>query len=120
MINKNQSITFENQYDGVRSEMISPLASLLIQKRRPILRKHYFFPDSLLEEIEDFASRNEIAESSKSDFRCCPDCLKAHVVKKARDSGLDSKSISLLSKIFRGKLGHEGYYLDKEELIKLS
>ncbi len=84
------------------------------------------FSDSLINEIEDFANRNDLVKSefyleeTNSLYKCCPNCLKAHALTKAREFGLNQESINILSTIFKGDIGHYGrYYLDEEELIKI-
>jgi len=80
-------------------------------------------PDSLLVEMENFAKKNALAvsESNGNKFHhCCVKCLKAHALKKAREIKLDEKRMSWLMDMFGGEAeGHEGYYIDGEELVKI-
>ena len=123
MVNKIQSNAFETRYVGIKSEVITPLGFSLIQRKMKLLKKGLIFPDSLIREIENYVKRNEIIkevyiEDFDNLYKCCPSCLKAHTLKKAREIGLDNLSIHLLANIFEGEIGHNGYYLDEEELIK--
>jgi len=80
-------------------------------------------PDSLLVELENFARKNACAVSESNGDKlhhCCVKCLKAHAFKKAKEIKLDEKRMSWLMDMFGEELeGHDGYYIDGEDLIKL-
>lgn len=69
----------------------------------------------LLKEIDLFRRRNVLAKD-KSRGYCCPDCLKAHLLRKAFESGLNKEFIQNLSNSIKGEAGHKGYYIDEGEL----
>lgn len=78
----------------------------------------------LKKEQAAFCKRNAIVKITHSLFRnesyeCCPNCLKAHLLKKAEemDSGKDISNI--LHSMVEHETGHYGYYLDDGELIKI-
>lgn len=80
-------------------------------------------PDSLLVELENFAKRNACAVSEVEGGKihhCCNKCLKAYALKKAKEIQLDEKRMSWLIDMFGEETeGHEGYYIDEEELIRV-
>ena len=91
---------------------------LLFHKIRA-LKKGIIIPDNLIAELEDYSCRNYLPELSLKTIKCCPDCLKAHAIATARELGLDNRATSFLSTLLMGKIGHEGYYLDEKELVKV-
>ena len=74
-------------------------------------------PDKLISELEDFVDRNLIVSDKNGSF--CPRCLKAHATKKATELGLDANSLEFFGSLFKGDIGHNGYYLDSGELVKI-
>jgi hypothetical protein len=76
--------------------------------------------------MEDYAEKNDLVKSvfyideMNSLYKCCPNCLKAHALVKARELGVEEETINSLSKLFKGEIGHNGYYLDEDELIKIN
>ncbi len=70
-------------------------------------------PTSLIESVNEFASRNVLLGEA-----CCMRCLKAHLLKKAREEQ-SSDFISLVHRIIDEEAGHQGYYLDGEEIRKI-
>ncbi len=69
---------------------------------------------NFINEMESFILRNIIEKKE-----CCAKCLKAYLV----DTLKKSDSTLLIEKLFNfieGETGHQGYYLDKEKLIKIS
>ena len=80
-------------------------------------------PESLLKEADSFMKRNSLAvvacniHNKELVHECCPSCLEAHLIRKAKELGLGKEKIQ---KIFECEIGHEGYYLDKEEVIKIN
>lgn len=126
MINKIIHHALETQYDGIKLEVISPFAIALIHQKVKLLKKGVMLSDSLINEIEDFVNRNDLVKSefyleeANSLYKCCPNCLKAHALVKAREFGFNEESIKILSTLFKGDIGHYGgYYLDGDELIKI-
>ena len=87
---------------------------------------YYFksFPRSFLNEIRKFTKRNQIVEFScdlstkEQIYCCCPSCLKAHLIKFARSKNLNNEA-KILNRLIEGDIGHDGYYIDSENLVKV-
>ena len=98
--------------------------SLLLQKMSA-LKKGIFIPDSLIAEMELFSSRNSLSEVIDSKYltkkpkEVCPSCLKAHTLRHATLLGLPKESLDFIDQLLPGNKGHHGYYLDKDDLVKL-
>ncbi|MEK6910675.1 MAG: hypothetical protein AABW82_02775 [Nanoarchaeota archaeon] len=125
MINKTLSHAYETRYNGIKSGVITPFGSALIQTKINLLKKGHIFPDTLISEMENYAERNILIDDSVMNeaspmHKCCPNCLKAHTLVKASELGVEEETIESLSSSFKGEIGHNGYYLDEDELIKLS
>ena len=82
-----------------------------ITKTRVVLRLH----PRLLLELEAFRSRNS-APSTISAY--CIRCLKAHLIKKAREFHMEEE-IENIHHELEDEVGHEGYYLDADRIIKI-
>tara|TARA_Y100000310_G_C20306751_1_gene634312 strand:- start:152 stop:433 length:282 start_codon:yes stop_codon:yes gene_type:complete len=83
-------------------------------------RKDKIIPDELIEEGIDFSFRNSLGEvkGRKNNIKvCCPACLKAHLLKFAKEKAFGKKVQSYLSLSIEGDIGHMGYYQDKEDLV---
>lgn len=84
----------------------------------------YEIPAFLSEEIRKFAQRNILVtldankESGLKEI-CCIRCLKAHLAKKMKERGSSTKIIEKIGFLKREQPGHDGYYLDGQELIKI-
>ncbi len=80
-------------------------------------------PSALIEEIEDFAERNSLAvvghtlHDRRPLHRCCPACLKAHILKVSEELNLNRKLVFQLSRTLPSPIGHNGYYIDEDKLI---
>ena len=122
-INKNQiRIEQNNKRMGsimVASTGISQMAIFLLKKKAQGMLDRIFFPDALIADIESFVVRNSNGVSDEDLHTACPNCLKAYVLSKASEHGLDPRSIAYIREIFEGEVGHEGYYLDEDELVKI-
>ncbi|HLC31196.1 MAG TPA: hypothetical protein VJK51_00875 [Candidatus Nanoarchaeia archaeon] len=74
----------------------------------------------LKKELEKYIQRNTLALITDPQKRpwngCCPFCLKAHLLKRAQ-TDLDKKTIN---QTIRGKPGHDGYYLDADDLLPVN
>ena len=46
-------------------------------------------------------------------------CLKAYALKKAAELGLGQNAIAAVRRMIPGETGHNGYYMDGEELIRV-
>ncbi len=68
-------------------------------------------PLFLKEEMATFMERNRISGN-----KCCPWCLKAHLIGKAKEKDMEGWAIWLIDQILPERTGHNGYYLDGEEI----
>ncbi|MBI3334131.1 hypothetical protein HYZ97_01475 [Candidatus Pacearchaeota archaeon] len=80
-------------------------------------------PSTFVEAIQAFRESNSVATTysihGKPTYRYCERCLKAHAMKTAQEIGLDSRILRCLEQALPGETGHDGYYLNHEELIKI-
>ena len=76
-------------------------------------------PSSLKEELNRFADRNCLVALENSFDGVCLSCLKAHALASARSMNLSKKIVESIKTAFEGKIGHNGYYMDKEKLIRI-
>ena len=72
-------------------------------------------PENVISNLQNFAKRNALVEIG----HCCPHCLKAHAIKTAENKGLDGRTIQIIKEEFKGEIGHNGYYMDEDQLIRL-
>jgi|GEM_PF-3765564 len=79
----------------------------------PILTQDIKISSSVKREAKLFLKRNILAKNE-----CCPRCLKAHLVKHAKQS-LNILQALLVEEIIPFEAGHHGYYMDAEEVIKI-
>jgi|SRR3989344_1653062 len=100
-------------------EGLSPVTIFMLRKKAEGLLSGVFISDALIAEIDGFIKRNNVAKPIEEMHTSCPRCLKAHAVKRANELGADLKTIRHISKIFDGEVGHEGYYMDADELVRL-
>ena len=74
----------------------------------------------IIEEAERFAKRNAVVVDfmgREPKVHCCEKCLRAHLLKFGRDmSMLKRKRANVNDNL---EVGHDGYYIDKERLVKL-
>ena len=90
-----------------------------------ILRDLNKISQKLLKEAESFKERNSLAvightiESKKPIHRCCPQCLKAHLLKKSEEMNSGKAIREIIIGMHSCETGHYGYYLDRDELIKI-
>tara|TARA_Y100000310_G_C20107855_1_gene545727 strand:+ start:261 stop:560 length:300 start_codon:yes stop_codon:yes gene_type:complete len=92
-----------------------------ILTEQPIFVGFSFLPPSFQEEIQAFIVRNAIAQANPHPTKehCCDHCVKAHALKTAQLLNLNQDTLDVLSASLDGNLGHDGYYLDQERLIKI-
>jgi len=70
---------------------------------------------SLLEkEAKIFKEKNKVYSTNE----CCPQCLKAHLIKKAQELSLDEE-IDKIHIILNCQIGHDGYYINEEKLMRI-
>ena len=80
-------------------------------------------PCKILNKIKDFIKRNSLAVTKNSNGKpaihfCC-NCLKAHIIKIAKENKLGKSITNSLTMVLNCSLGHDGYYLDADKLIKI-
>jgi len=76
-------------------------------------------PEELINEIRQFSERNLMIFRVNNAvlYDCCPNCLKAHLLKKAKVLGLNAELQEKISRMFKSESGHNGYYLDKNKIF---
>lgn len=121
--------TYQQALENIRK--ITEINSLdfrgvMLSSKSEALPYGVMLPDNLIAEMESFTERNSIVSieaqvgKSRAELnRCCPRCLKAHALKTGKEIGLDKLSLSFISGLFECELGHEGYYLDGDSLVKI-
>ena len=99
---------------------------MLINHKIEYLKKGVIIPDYVLSEIMNYAYRNKLLEgeyslSEKEVFDYfCPSCLKAHTQKIIEKFELPKETAKALMGLFNCReTGHNGYYLDGNEVIKV-
>ncbi|MEK6927206.1 MAG: hypothetical protein AABX11_02135 [Nanoarchaeota archaeon] len=118
MIQKQKFSAHEQYTKNIESD-ISPFALFMLRNKAQALLNRILIPDTLISELDEFTKRNNVSQSQEELHSSCPNCLKAHAIKTAIDIGLDADAIIFLQNLLDGKTGHEGYYLDGDELIKI-
>lgn len=102
-------------------DLVGPtFRSSLLNRKMEALINGMIIPDDFIAELEEFRDRNTVVnvEGNYGNI-CCSQCLKAYALKKAEEFGLGKNAIDVISKMFQGKAGHEGYFLDGEKLIRV-
>lgn len=77
------------------------------------------FPSSLKEELVRFADRNCLVALENSFDGVCLSCLKAHALSEAKKLNLPKSSVESIKTSLEGKTGHNGYYMDKDKMIRI-
>jgi hypothetical protein len=73
-------------------------------------------------EIKEFVKRNSLGVfasrigDKKEIHYCCPRCLKAFAMKKSEEMNLSPLVANSVKSVFDCEWGHDGYYIDGEEL----
>ncbi len=122
-----KNTNFASEYAFSTESQIYPsdFARSLLRHKIEGLARGLIIPDNLIAELEDYSYRNSLnrlvsdEKSRKVIKGCCPQCLKAHMIKKARESGISEQGTQFLSLFMQGEAGHNGYYLDGDALIKI-
>ena len=99
----------------------SALRSYLLNMKVDVLLKGILIPDDLISELESFAERNRISQREFGTFDAapyCPRCLKAHAIRTAKTMGMDKEYLTVLNDFFDCEAGHNGYYMDGEEILE--
>ncbi|MBX4212160.1 hypothetical protein KW787_01745 [Candidatus Pacearchaeota archaeon] len=71
--------------------------------------------------MKKFVARNIVVSSStplNEKIHCCPRCLKAHAIKMAEEMNFLHVN-KTIKRLIKGEVGHDGYYLDQDELIRI-
>lgn len=76
-------------------------------------------PSGYVQDISSFSDRNNLVKSEEGLKICCLQCLKAHVIKKGKEYGLEDDLIEKISSNLDCEAGHEGYYLDNGKLLSI-
>jgi uncharacterized protein YbaR (Trm112 family) len=79
-------------------------------------------PRWLLDELNAYTEQNAILTKIKDDAReivCCPNCLKAHALTLAKKMNVDKRIKKKIETFFKCPIGHNGYYLNGNELVSL-
>lgn len=93
--------------------MVNKTKSSVLEKNNKLGRA--LLDSRILLELEVFTKRNAL---SKQINDCCPRCLKAHLIKKAKEYSLFSE-IKNIESLLQEEPGHHGYYLDEDEIVKI-
>jgi hypothetical protein len=97
---------------------IEDIRNYLLDSKIYALNAGIILSDEFISHLEDYIARNSIKLDEKK-TSCCPRCIKAHAIKKARQLGLGAKAIDFLENALKCEKGHSGYYLDEDELVKI-
>lgn len=76
-------------------------------------------PANLKAELDRFSDRNCLVALENSYDGVCLSCLKAHALAEARKLNLSPKAIDAIKDSFDGKIGHNGYYMDQDKMIRV-
>lgn len=93
--------------------------SYLLDKKMSALSHGTIIPDDFVSELEEFKERNAIVAIKDDGKVCCEQCLKAYALAKANELGFGEDAVREIDKMIKGKAGHEGYYMDEGELVKI-
>jgi len=77
----------------------------------------------LFAEMQDFIDRNKIQVELQNRYSIesfCVRCLKAHLLVKAEQAGMEEELISNFLGRWDGEIGHQGYYLDNDEVVRIN
>lgn len=118
MISKNNQQALEGLW--MKDIVRAGFRSYILEKKIEALQHGAMIPDDFLSEIERFKDRNAIIEDEDEQI-CCVQCLKAYALKKAEEEQLGDEAIKELNKMLDGGIeaGHNGYYMDAGELVKI-
>ncbi|HLC53535.1 MAG TPA: hypothetical protein VJK03_03245 [Candidatus Nanoarchaeia archaeon] len=108
---------------ALESPALSAETKSEVQEKFVSLQKRISLPESLVAELAAYMARNNIVINNgrgNTKVEHCQQCFKAHVLTEASNHGLDQQSIMALKNIINGKTGHDGYYLDGNDLRELS
>ena len=114
-----------SEYDSFNqnSARVKNLVYELLNHKILGLTKGLLIPDDLIAELESYAQRNSlnhtVSDLDEGKIIFCPKCLKAHMLKTSEKMGISPEGREFLSLFIKGDIGHNGYYLDEDELIEI-
>lgn len=102
-------------------DLVGPrFRSFLLDRKMEALNNGMIIPDDFIAELERFRDRNVVVNVEGNYGKvCCSQCLKAYALKKAEELGLGKKAMNAVSKMLQGEVGHEGYFMDGDELVRI-
>jgi hypothetical protein len=121
MIQKINTQAFENPTKNINGRVYLT-RSFLLNNKTLGLSRGFLIPDDFIAEVESFVKRNLIKIPINEEeflYKSCTRCLKAHIMKKSTEFGLDKGTISFLEQMLGGETGHHGHYMDEDELIRV-
>ena len=120
MTTKTNSQTLEDP-DDRKSIVVQEIRKLIVRLQHSE-KYGVYIHGKVIDEINSFVLRNSLDCSSgnKTVQVCCYNCLRAHVMQKAREFELSPETVAYLGELFNGDIGHNGYYLDNKELLLIS
>jgi hypothetical protein len=100
------------------------LRQTLLEYKQRALQQRIMLPDDFIASVEQYAERNiissQVGKTKKIQKEVCPHCLKAFILEEANNHELADEAKVLLSELFKKEnLGHNGYYLDKDDVRKV-
>ncbi len=103
----------------VAGESVSHLLPLLSQSHS----KKKALPEGLMRELDMFLERNalgvETLENGSKKKHCCLQCMKAHALVVVKVMEMGESVEEEIERVFGCETGHEGYYMDEEEIYDL-
>ncbi len=116
-----QSVS-ETPFEG--NSLVESEIELLL--RKVSIDKKIEIPYEFIKEINEYARRNSftfdytIHKNKTSNIRvCCTQCVKAHALEKSKQMKLGKEISDAIEEMFECETGHNGYYIDKEDLKKI-
>jgi hypothetical protein len=108
-------------FEPLTIDLVGPkFRSFLLNRKMEALRNGMIIPDDFIAKLENFKERNAVEGIGESYGKvCCTQCLKAYALKKAEELGLGKKAIGIVEKMLEGKTGHNGYFMDGDELVRI-
>jgi hypothetical protein len=106
-------------------DKIQTVERLFPEKSAETRRKIHFLPNEIIKEMSEFTKRNALIvfasclDGKEPCYKCCDKCLKAHTMKKCKELELGKKICELVNEVFPCEAGHDGHYIDEENLVSL-
>ena len=104
---------------SIAENVSSSMARALLKVKIDGLKRGIIIHDDLISEIDAFCERNNCQTPVNELHTCCSRCLKAHAFRKAKEIGVSKDGMKVIFSLLNGKIGHEGYYMDGNELVKI-